>query len=72
MCLLSFLPGFKSRQGWALQLSNISIKIRIRKGDLDPKKMKTSSSQEKIARERKQMIVSKTATVVTITKKKIS
>jgi len=37
VCLFSFLPVLKSRQGWALQLSNTSIKIRIRKGKLDPK-----------------------------------
>lgn len=55
MCLFSFLPGSKSRQGWALELSNISIKIRNGMGVLDPKKKKhkTSARQEKNDRREK-------------------
>lgn len=68
MCLLSFLPGFKSRQGRALQLSNTSFKTELGKEILILKRMKTSSSQEKkMAGERKQKVLSKTAAMATIT-----
>lgn len=53
MCLLSFLPGFKSRQGRALQLSNTSFKTELGKEILILKRMKTSSSQEKNGRREK-------------------